>query len=951
MTALLLISVILFAEAPARNVVQTVHALGLVSTSIHPPPTEWNKTYGGTGNDKAWSVVQTRDGGYALAGETNSSGAGLNDFWLVKTDAAGNMQWNRTYGGAGDDQALSLVQTSDGGYALFGNTNSFGAGGVDFWLVKTDADGNMQWNKTYGGTGNEYAASLVQASDGGYALLGDTWSYGAGRSDFWLIKTDAVGDAMWNKTYGGAGWDFALSLIQTGDGGYALAGFTVFSFFGYDGSWLIKTDADGNMQWNKMYGAVEATTVIQTTDGGYVMAGYNGSGYNYDFWLVKADVNGNAKWSKTYRETGEDYATSVVQTEDGGYAIAGCRNLSEGGEGFWLVKTDSTGKTQWNQTYVAGDDWGPSMVRTSDGGFALAGCTNSSGAGGVDFWLIKIDRPWYDLTITATMWGTTNPAPGTYTYRSGSVVNIMALPDSNHLFDHWELDGVPSGTANPINLTIDAPHTLGAVFARMLVHIRADGSIDPSKAPISTVDNTTYTFTGDIYGTITVLRSNIILDGNGYTLQGLGNETGINVTSVNDVTIRNTNITGFDCGIHVRSSSGDTVSDNTLVGNSADGILLEYSSNNSISGNTISGNSDGIHLEYSLYNNVSHNDANGNCFVGFAGIWLESSPYNTMTLNNVTGNGEGVLLQSSGNSIVSLNNVVDNLLGIDLDSSSNSCTVSGNEVVQNEYGIALEFSSGNAVYHNNFINNTVCQALSTSEPNSWDNSYPAGGNYWSDYVGVDEKKGTNQDLPGADGVGDTPYLIGNSARDNFPLMQPWAPPPTGHDVAVFDVKVSKTLVGEGFCDNVTVYLIDDGEYAETFNVTVRVNATVIGTQQITNLNATDQTTLTFTWNTSGLILGTYTIGAYASPIPGETNTANNSCTGRLVSVVLVGDITGPKSQPDFTVDLRDIAYIAKRFGTHPSQPLWDPNADLNSDGKIDIRDIGIAATHFGERYP
>jgi hypothetical protein len=207
----------------------------------------WNKTYGGTSQDWPWSLVQTWDGGYALAGSTRSFGAGSDDFWLVKTDANGNVQWNKTYGGTGWDYAYALVQMADGGYALAGGTYSSGAGYDDFWLVKTDANGNMQWNKTYGGTGWDCATALVQTGDGGYALTGSTTSFGSGSNDFWLVKTDASGNMLWNKTYGGTGDDVAWSLVQTWDGGYALAGIT--GSFGAGGQdfWLVKTDASGNI--------------------------------------------------------------------------------------------------------------------------------------------------------------------------------------------------------------------------------------------------------------------------------------------------------------------------------------------------------------------------------------------------------------------------------------------------------------------------------------------------------------------------------------------------------------------------------------------------------------------------------------------------------------------------------------------------------------------------------
>ena len=151
----------------------------------------WSRTYGGASSDHAWSVIQTVDGGYALAGHTLSFGAGNQDFWLVKTASNGNMQWNQTYGGANNDYASSVVQTGDGGYALAGYTWSFGAGLADFWRVKTDSAGALQWSQTYGGASNDYAYSMVQTGDGGYALAGYTRSYGAGDYDFWLVKTAA----------------------------------------------------------------------------------------------------------------------------------------------------------------------------------------------------------------------------------------------------------------------------------------------------------------------------------------------------------------------------------------------------------------------------------------------------------------------------------------------------------------------------------------------------------------------------------------------------------------------------------------------------------------------------------------------------------------------------------------------------------------------------------------
>jgi len=343
----------------------------------------WNRTYGGTGSDVAFSVVQTDDGGYAIGGYTESFDVN-GDAWLVKTDASGDVEWNRTYGGISGDIAFSLVQTSDGGYALGGFTNSFGAGDFDFWLVKTNSTGHMQWNRTYGGTDRDCGRSLVQTSDGGYAIAGYTRSFGAGYYDFWLVKTNSTGHMQWNRTYGGTDGDWAYSMVQTTDGGYALTGQTN-SFGAGSDSWLVKTNSTGHMQWNQTYGGL-VYSVIQTKDGGYALAGV----ISLDFLLVKVDVGGNVQWNGTYGGTDHESASSVVQTNDGGYALAGIKGLEPPLGDFWLVRTDAAGNMQWSKTYGGISlDAAYSMVQTNDGGYVIVGETDSFGAGSDDFWLVK----------------------------------------------------------------------------------------------------------------------------------------------------------------------------------------------------------------------------------------------------------------------------------------------------------------------------------------------------------------------------------------------------------------------------------------------------------------------------------------------------------------------------------------------------------------------------------
>ena len=358
--------------------------------------TGWDKTYGGRHYDIARSIVQTNDGGYALAGFTESYGAGESDFWLVKVDSSGNEMWNRTYGGTEDDDAYCVIQTSDGGYALSGYTKSYGSDEWSYWLVKVDSLGNMQWNKTYAGLEhgsfwNAQTSSVVQTDDGGYALAG-FFPRSKYESDFCLVKVDSSGDMQWNRTYEGPVYTMVF-LIRTSDGGYAMAGTCGIAGIGF---WLVKVDSSGNVQWNNKYEGGSLYSAVQTSDDGYILAG-NYIGAQDDVRLVKVDSSGNKMWNRTYGGSEDDSALCVVQTSDGGYALAGyTKSYGAGETDSWLVKVDSSGDMQWNKTY--GGTWSDSLnsvIQTLDGGYALAGETHSYSSffpGVPDFWLIKTDE-------------------------------------------------------------------------------------------------------------------------------------------------------------------------------------------------------------------------------------------------------------------------------------------------------------------------------------------------------------------------------------------------------------------------------------------------------------------------------------------------------------------------------------------------------------------------------
>jgi len=315
---------------------------------------EWNLTYGGPLEDVFSDMIKTKDGGLVLCGYEASFGSGNYDTFLMKVNASGVILWNQTYGGAGGDIGSVLLQTSDDGYIIVGATNSSGAGNQDVWLVKTDAIGTMQWNKTYGGTALDSGWSVVQNIDGGYTVAGRTASYGAGGNDFWLIKTDVSGNIMWNKTYGGTGTEQANYMIKTSDGGYLMFGPTTSFAIGGQDAWLVKTDVNGNMLWNRNYGGTGnefCVYVIQTSDGGYAFCGAENSfgAGGTDVWLVKTDATGNMLWQKTYGGPNNEDAYSMIQTNDGAYVLAGgTRSFGYGTANppysdWYIIKTDSEG--------------------------------------------------------------------------------------------------------------------------------------------------------------------------------------------------------------------------------------------------------------------------------------------------------------------------------------------------------------------------------------------------------------------------------------------------------------------------------------------------------------------------------------------------------------------------------------------------------------------------------
>ena len=371
--------------------------LTICASAAAQPDTLWTKTFGGSSDDFGNCVQQTSDGGYIIAGNTSSYGAGGSDVYLIKTDASGIEQWTKTFGGSGGETGFSVQQTSDGGYIIVGTTYSYGTGDNGVYLIKTDVNGDTSWTKTLGGSDDDYGYSVQQTADGGYIIAGYTNSYGAGNSDVYLIKTDTEGNQQWYRTFGGSLQDYGYSVRQTSDGGYIIAGEIYSLPTGGPNVLLIKTDVNGNEEWYQTFGGSGwdyGESVQQTSDGGYIITGWTysyGAGL-YDVYLIKTDANGNEQWYQTFGGSENDKGYSVQQTSEGGYIIAGyTESYSVGWSDVYIIKTDALGNQQWYKTFGGiYKDIGYSVQLTSEGGYIVAGFTESFGAGNSDIYLIRL---------------------------------------------------------------------------------------------------------------------------------------------------------------------------------------------------------------------------------------------------------------------------------------------------------------------------------------------------------------------------------------------------------------------------------------------------------------------------------------------------------------------------------------------------------------------------------
>ena len=409
---------------------------------------QWQKTIGGSGEDALNSIIQTSDGkfllgGYSdsnISGEKSEDSRGGKDYWIVKVDGNGGIVWQKTYGGSDEDFLTSILQTSDGGFIIGGisysdvsgekNEDSYGFG--DFWVLKLDASGAIEWQKTIGGIGDDSLHSIVETDDGGYVLSGDSASPISGNRtapqignhDVLIVKLDAAGIIEWQNSAGLGNETIVSNLSKTDDGGFIICATIRGNPVTLEDFLIIKKDALGNQVWQKIIQGDNIDwnpEIKQTTDGGYIMAGIsrsdaaldkteNAINGSLDYWVLKLDENGNIVWQNTIGGSGQEgNVNALSQCEDGGYLIQGYSDSnisgdktenSNGASDFWFVKINDVGIIEWQNTIGgAGVEYGGNAIQTSDGDFLTGGSSSSNisgdktenSRGGSDYWIIKHD--------------------------------------------------------------------------------------------------------------------------------------------------------------------------------------------------------------------------------------------------------------------------------------------------------------------------------------------------------------------------------------------------------------------------------------------------------------------------------------------------------------------------------------------------------------------------------
>lgn len=426
-----------------RHLLLTLFA-SILSQTIAFAQIAFHTTYTGADSDFGSSISLCKEGGYILAGYTKSYGVGGNDACMIKTNGNGGTIWFKSFGGSGEDKASSVKQTADSGFIFTGTTTSFGAGGTDVYLVKTDKDGNIVWQRTFGGSGDDGGSEVILTADGGYAIVGSNNSLGLVSdkvNGVYVIKTDANGDSLWTKVFAGESTtssDAGSAIFQTRDKGYIITGSAVQKDSTNSSVYLLKLDSNGIAGWNKLIGGPGnegGSSVQQTEDLGYIITGSTNSfgAGALDPYLIKTDDRGTVQWSRTYGGGTTDEGIYGQPTADGGYFVMGeTGSFAAGIKGFYFIKTDANGDTMWTRSYGdANINIGISGRQAADGGFVLVGYRVVFPGGKPDIYVVKTDANGSSYCIeTATATVQTSPNSMAFspllTSATGGTVSIPA---------------------------------------------------------------------------------------------------------------------------------------------------------------------------------------------------------------------------------------------------------------------------------------------------------------------------------------------------------------------------------------------------------------------------------------------------------------------------------------------------------------------------------------------
>lgn len=362
--------------------------------------TTFYKVFGGKNEDYGFSLDDTIDGGYILSGFSTTYGNGSWDAWIVKTDSNGNAEWHKSYGTTNREVAKQIMQTKSGNYIILGDHGVPGKGG-NILFIQTDVDGNIINEQSYGGINNDGATQIIETTDGGYAIIGYTYSYGSGGRDFWLIKIDETGNEIWSKAFGGIYNETGYSLLQTQDKGFILVGTKWNIYLKKHNIWLLKVGSTGDIEWERIINETSSgygQKIIESLDNSYIVGGVTKELGNdwYDLWLLKMDYFGNTIWeqvySMSYIRQNSFFNIDISPTNDKGIIVVGPTNQYGLDLNVILMKFNSSGFIEWNELYGGkGEDIGLSVIQTKDKGYAFAGRTNSYGNGLYDYFFVKTD--------------------------------------------------------------------------------------------------------------------------------------------------------------------------------------------------------------------------------------------------------------------------------------------------------------------------------------------------------------------------------------------------------------------------------------------------------------------------------------------------------------------------------------------------------------------------------